>query len=148
MACNCNTACRDKLIAAKNKAQAKAACLGGENYATEVKVVTRTWTGEKGLGTYVDTVVTLDPRPKVGEVPPRYRAEEGGKSARGRRLVQSVNLTYAKDTLTDTALTAGQERFFLLNDDFYRIDSEPIESKWGWKFEVARTQPLPPIVEA
>lgn len=156
MPCDCNSACRDKLIAAKDKAQSKVACLGVGEYSTEVKVVTRTWDGvapgDRAGGTpgYTDTVVTLTPRPKVSEIPPRYRAVEAGKSARGRRLVRNVSLTYAKGDLDDSALAGSRnvERFYLLNNEWYRIDSEPIEAGLGWKFEVTRVQKMPDLNEA
>lgn len=152
MACACGgtcSSCASYFQAAIDQARECIACLGEDGlvtgYSTEVKVVTRTWSGGKpGLGTVTESVVTLTPRPKVSSAEPRYVADHMGKQPQGRRLVENVSLTYTEDDLADYDLTEDQERYYLLNDKPYRLDTEPVQAGLGWRFRLSRMKARPP----
>lgn len=86
----------------------------------DVAVVVRTWPsgrrGDASGGPAVDTVRTLDPRPRVqfGEGL-HYEMEAGGKREKGDCRVSEVSLTYTEAELNPKA-TPAQEVFYRLRD--------------------------------
>lgn len=99
----------------------------------------REWSGgELGLGTATDTLVTLDPPPKVYSPSPRLQAAAPGKYEDGDRLVRKISATLTEDELTGGALTSVQEFCWLIDGDPYRVVGEPDKRFLEWRVQLRR----------
>ena len=77
--------------------------------------------GEVGRGTPVDTIVTLDPQPKVLPMSPRLVAQSAGKYEDGDRMVRRISAASAEASLTGGTLGDNEEWCWLIDGAEYRV---------------------------
>ena len=82
----------------------------------------RAWSGgEPGRGTATDTLVTLDPQPKVLPMAPQVVAQSGGKYEDGDRMVRRISAAASEASLTGGELAEGEEWCWLIDGAEYRV---------------------------
>lgn len=133
-------ACDDPISRAVDRARRCAASVSPQ-YKT-VEVVTRVWSGgRRGRGTPTESVLTLDPKPRVVGAA-NLRSDAAGTSARGTVRVHGVSRSYTKAAL-DPQVGEDTEVFYRVDGDAYRLASDPEETTTGWRFTLTRMQARP-----
>lgn len=102
----------------------------------------RTWDGGKvGSGTASDTDTDIEPKPKVQQPSPRLVVAAPGKFEEGDRIVSRISATYEEDDLDGGTLDAGDEFFWLLDGEPYRVVGKPEKRYLEWRVHLRRMRP-------
>jgi len=104
-----------------------------------VVVRTRTWDGGRpGIRNSTDVDLTLSPVPRVRDPSPRLVFAAPGKYEDGDRIVDRISRSYTLEQLTGGALAAGQEVFWLIDGEPYRVVEVPLERNFEWMVHLRR----------
>jgi hypothetical protein len=128
---------RDDLVPVVDESRALVEELGFRPYV--VKTRQRTWSGaEVGRGTATDVDTTLDPAPKVQDVPERLVHGSPGRYESGDRLVTRISATYTRAQLDGGSLAANVEWMWLIDGVEYAVIGEPEERPLEWRVQLRR----------
>lgn len=98
----------------------------------------RQWSGvDKGLGEFSDTLVTLDPRPRVRPAPQLAQGEAGRREA-GDLTVEKISATYEEADLLPHGLSRSQEFCWLIDGKEYEVSGTPRPGFLGWTVALRR----------
>lgn len=99
----------------------------------------RSWSGgEPGAGSATDTDTTLSPTPRVRPPSPRLEQGPGGKVEEGDRIVDRLSATLDEADLTGGTLSGGQEFYWLIDGEPYRVVGQPQKRFLEWRVHLRR----------
>ena len=106
-----------------------------------IYLLTRTWTGQKGRGTYVDTQVQVLPSPHVVNFSHSLRLREGGMIKQGDIMLKHLSKQkYPTEDLLDCTVTdpSTVEKFYYVDGSLYECISV-LEDYVYWNVQIRKT---------
>ena len=106
-----------------------------------IYLLTRTWTGQKGRGTFVDTQVQVLPSPHVVNFSHSLRLREGGMIKQGDIMLKHLSKQkYPTEDLLDctTDNPSTVEKFYYMDGNLYECISV-LEDYVYWNVQIRKT---------